>query len=234
MMPKRKSRKRVLAVTTSVDEYRTTGYRTGLWLGELTHFYDVVTDAGHEVVIASIDGGFVPLDPESLSTIMLAQGGTKKRYADRAFMDLLRDTPAVSTLRALDFDAIYLTGGHGTMYDFTDPALARLVSDFWAQDKVVSAVCHGPAGLLEATDTKGRPLVAKRKVTGFSWPEEKLAGRADAVPFDLSKALKQRGAKYDKALRPMAKNVVTDGRLITGQNPMSAKAVAKAVLKKLR
>ena len=80
-------------------------------------------------------------------------------------------------------------------------------------------------------DADGSPIVRKRKVTGFSWPEEKLAGRADVVPFDLSEALKDQGAKYTKTLRPMAKNVVVDGRLITGQNPMSAKAVAKAVLK---
>lgn len=229
-----KTRKRVLAVCTSAGEYATTGYRTGLWLGELTHFYDVLTDAGHEVVVASIDGGRVPLDPESLSSLVLAQGGTKKRYEDRAFMDLLSRTPAVASLRAEDFDAIYLAGGHGTMYDFTDCALAGLVSDFWAQDKIVSAVCHGPAGLLEATDSTGRPLLKGRKVTGFTKAEEKLAGRIDAVPFDLSKALKDRGAKYDKALRPMAKHVVVDGRLITGQNPMSAKAVGKAVLKTLR
>ena len=86
------SGKRILVVVTSAEEYSAAGYRTGLWLGELTHFYDVVTDAGHEVVIASITGGRVPLDPESLSTLMLKQGDTGKRYRDRAFMDLLDDT----------------------------------------------------------------------------------------------------------------------------------------------
>ncbi len=233
VMAKKKSSKRILAVTTSAGEYRSVGYRTGLWLGELTHFYDVATEAGHEVVIASVDGGVVPLDPESLTSIVLAMGGTKKRYADRAFMDLLDATLSVSDVSADDFDAIYLTGGHGTMFDFQRPELARLVSEFWRQDKVVSAVCHGPVGLLEAT-ADGRALVKGRKVTGFSWPEEKLAGRADGVPFDLGRALKNKGAKYSKALRPMGKHVVVDGRLITGQNPTSAKGVAKAVLKALR
>lgn len=228
----KKTSKRILAITTSAGEYEKKGYRTGLWLGELTHFYDEVTKAGHDVVIASIDGGVVPLDPESLSTGVLAMGGTKKRYADRGFMNLLDTTPTVADLQAEDFDAIYLTGGHGTMFDFRNPALARLVADFWRQGKIVSAVCHGPAGLLDV-QVEGKPLLRGRKVTGFSWPEEKLAGRDDAVPFDLSKALQERGAKYKKPLRPMAKNVVVDGRLITGQNPMSAKAVAKAVLKAL-
>ncbi len=230
-MAKKSERRRILAVVTNVPEYSTSGIRTGLWLGELTHFYDEATAAGHEVVIASIDGGFVPIDPESLAGPVLAMGGTKKRYEDRAFMNLLKDTPSVASMKAGDFDAIYLTGGHGTMYDFTGPLLSGLVSEFWTQGKIVSAVCHGPAGLLHAVDADGSPIVRKRKVTGFSWPEEKLAGRADVVPFDLSEALKDQGAKYTKTLRPMAKNVVVDGRLITGQNPMSAKAVAKAVLK---
>jgi len=230
-MAKKKS-KRILAITTSASEYQKKGYRTGLWLGELTHFYDEVTKAGHEVVVASIDGGVVPLDPESLTSMVLAMGGTNKRYEDRGFMNLLDTTPAVADLRADDFDAIYLTGGHGTMFDFRRPELARLVADFWEQGKIVSAVCHGPVGLLDVV-VDGTPLVRGRKVTGFSWPEEKLAGRDDAVPFNLSQALKDKGAKYKKPMRPMAKNVVVDGRLITGQNPMSAKAVAKAVLKAL-
>lgn len=233
-MPTKTRPARVLALTTSESEYRAAGYRTGLWLGELTHFYDVLTEAGHEVVIASVAGGTVPLDPESLSHLVLAQGGTKKRYEDRTFMDLLQDTPAVDEVDADDFDAIYLTGGHGTMFDFTDPAVAELVSEFWAQGKIVSAVCHGPVGLIDAVDTDGTPLVAGRKVTGFSKPEEKLAGRADVIPFELHTALKNQGATYKKALRPMAENVVVDGRLITGQNPMSATAVGKAVLKALK
>ena len=229
------SGKRILVVVTSAEEYSAAGYRTGLWLGELTHFYDVVTDAGHEVVIASITGGRVPLDPESLSTLMLKQGDTGKRYRDRAFMDLLDDTVSVHDVVGEDFDAIYLTGGHGTMFDFpNNPDLARLIQRLDAQGKVVSAVCHGPAGFLGVRRQDGTPLLQGRQVTGFSWPEEKLAGRADAVPFRLDKRLEQEGASYSKALRPMASKVVVDGRLVTGQNPSSARGVAKEVLRLLR
>lgn len=229
------SGKRILVVVTSAEEYSAAGYRTGLWLGELTHFYDVVTDAGHEVTIASIDGGAVPLDPESLSTMMLKSGGTGERYADPAFMSLLDDTVRVEDLTADDFDAIYLTGGHGVMFDFpTSEALGALVADLDAQGKVVSAVCHGPAGLLGARREDGTPVIKGRKVTGFSWPEEKLAKRQDAVPFRLDEELKALGAKYSKALLPFKDNVVRDKNLITGQNPQSAESVAKAVLKRLK
>ena len=232
-MAKKSERRRILAVVTNVPEYSTSGIRTGLWLGELTHFYDEATAAGHEVVIASIDGGFVPIDPESLAGPVLAMGGTKKRYEDRAFMNLLKDTPSVASMKAGDFDAIYLTGGHGTMYDFTGPLLSGLVSEFWTQGKIVSAVCHGPCGLVEV-DVDGVPLIQGRKVTGFSWAEEKLAGRDKAVPFSLQDRIKERGAKYSKALRPMAEKVVVDGKLVTGQNPMSATGVGEAVVKLLK
>ncbi len=227
--------RQILAVTTSTSSYEpTAGYRTGLWLGELTHAYDIFVAAGHQVTIASIAGGQVPIDPESLQHGGLAMGDTDKRYADPELMRLLADTPAVADLSADDFDAIYLTGGHGTMFDFTDQALARLVTDFAAQNKTVAGVCHGPVGLLQATAADGAPLVSGRKVTGFSAPEEKLAQRADVIPFSLQDELKAQGAKYIKALVPMKSKVITDGPLVTGQNPTSAADVAKAVVKALK
>lgn len=228
------TQKRVLAVTTSVAEYETAGYRTGLWLSELTHFFDEVTEAGHEVDVVSVAGGQVPLDPESLTAPMLALGGTKARYRDRAFMDRLNDTRSLAEVEASDYDAIYLTGGHGTMFDFTsDERLAELVAEFARAGKVVSAVCHGPCGLL-SVEVDGRPLLEGRDVTGYSMVEEKLANREDEVPFSLQDRLAERGANYSKGLIPMTEKVVVDGRLVTGQNPMSAKGVAKAVIELLQ
>jgi len=223
---------RILAVVTSCAEYRDAGYRTGLWLGELTHFWDAVTEQGHQVDVVSIDGGMVPIDPESLGHAVLAMGGTGAHYRNPQFMAMLRNTRSVAQVRASDYDAIYLTGGHGTMFDFDDEHLAGLVADFARQGKVVSAVCHGPAGLLNVS-VDGKSLLRGRKATGFSWTEEKLAKRADAVPFSLQDEMKKRGAKYTKALRPMAEKVVVDGMLVTGQNPTSAKAVGEAVAKLL-
>lgn len=231
----KKRSKHIVAVVTSTERYENAGYRTGLWLGELTHFYDVAVAAGHRVTIASIAGGSVPIDPESLSTLVLADGGTSKRYADPEFMALLDDTVSVDDVDASTVDAVYLTGGHGTMFDFpTSVGLAKLIEGVDAAGGIVAAVCHGPSGLLHARRGSGKPFLKGRKVTGFSWPEEKLAKRADAVPFRLDEALKRRGAKYTKAVRPFASKVVVDGTLVTGQNPGSAAAVGAAVVKLLK
>ncbi|HIW30933.1 MAG TPA: type 1 glutamine amidotransferase domain-containing protein [Candidatus Luteococcus avicola] len=225
--------RRVLAVATSVGEYKKVGYRTGLWLSELTHFWDVLTEAGYEIDLATPMGGDVPLDPEGLTPITLA-GSTRKHYQDRAFMDHLRDTRNLDDVVADDYDAIYLTGGHGTMFDFAvDERLAELVGEVAQAQRVVSAVCHGPAGLLNAK-VDGQPLLAGKNVTGFSMLEEKLAQRADAIPFSLEDRLRDAGATYEKAPLPMTPHVVTDGRLVTGQNPVSAKAVGRAVVELLQ
>lgn len=226
---------RILVVTTSADEYADAGYRTGLWLGELTHFWDVAEKAGHQLDVVSISGGKVPLDPESLSAPMLALGGTKKRYRDRAFMNLLSDTKSVAQVSADAYDAIYLTGGHGTMFDFPESRhLGRLIADFADQGKIVSAVCHGPSGLLNVTRANGKAFLAGCKVTGFSWAEEKAASRRDVVPFNLEKLLGKKARRYSKARVPMGRHVVVDGNLVTGQNPTSAKGVAQAVVKLLK
>ncbi|SHF66809.1 type 1 glutamine amidotransferase domain-containing protein [Streptoalloteichus hindustanus] len=229
------STQRVLIVVTSVGQYEKVGYRTGLWLGELTHFVDVVDQAGVEPVITSIGGGLVPLDPESLSHDFLAELGTDRRYADREFMDKLDNTPSVAEVDAAGHDAIYLTGGHGVMFDFRQSdRLAQLVREFHESDRIVSAVCHGPCGLLDVRLGNGAHLVDGRNVTGFSWREEELAQRDRAVPYNLQDELTRRGARYSLADTPFASHVVVDGRLITGQNPGSARAVAEAVVRHLR
>ena len=161
-------------------------------------------------------------------------GGTKKRYEDPSFMSFLDDTVPLDEIAPDEWDAVYLTGGHGTMFDFPhNPVLADILAQTFEAGGLVSAVCHGPAGFLGVTLSDGSALVEGRKLTGFSWPEEKLAGRDKAVPFRLDEALKEEGAKYTKALRPMAEKVVRDGNLVTGQNPMSAEGVCKTVAKLL-
>jgi putative intracellular protease/amidase len=232
--------KKILIVVTNVPEYEKVGYRTGLWLGELTHFWDVAEGAGYPMEIVSPSGGYVPLDPESLILSEVGhavgmQGELSQRYEDRGFMNLLRNTQKVSDVDTGRYYAIYLTGGHGVMFDFPqDLALAHLVAQFYESDKIVAAVCHGPAGLLQAKLSDGDFLIKGKKVTGFSWHEELLAKRDHAVPFSLEEELQRRGAKYRKSLVPFTSYVLEDGRLITGQNPASAKAVGKAVVGKLK
>nr|WP_303652847.1 type 1 glutamine amidotransferase domain-containing protein [Paludisphaera mucosa] len=201
----------------------------------MTHFYDVAEEAGYQMDVASPLGGKVPIDPESLAQAVLAMGGTIERYKDRTFMDRLDQALKIADVDASKYDAIYLTGGHGVMFDFPDsPELQKLVADFHQAGKVVSAVCHGPAGLLNVKLADGSPLLDGKNVTGFSWNEETKVDRADAVPFNLEEELQSRGASYTKAWLAMGNHVVTDGRLITGQNPTSARGVAQAVVKKLQ
>jgi putative intracellular protease/amidase len=230
---------RILAVVTNVGEYEAVGYRTGLWLGELTHFWDAAEKAGFVLDIASPAGGYVPIDPESLMLQEIGHavglsGPVHKRYEDRAFMDGLKDTRKVGDADPGRYDAIYLTGGHGVCFDFPkSAALADRIVQFWQAGKVVSAVCHGPCGLLEAK-VGGEHLIKGKKVTGFSWREEELAKREKAVPYSLEDELKKRGAVYETSSIPFKTYVVEDGLLITGQNPASAAGVGEAVVKALK
>jgi putative intracellular protease/amidase len=184
--------------------------------------------------IASPLGGSIPLDPESLAHEVLADLGTEKRYRDRAYMDLLDRTKKVADVRPEDYDAIYLTGGHGTMFDFPESKpLGDLMAKFYETAKVVSSVCHGATGLLNVKLSNGEYLINGKDITGFSWPEEVAAKRETAVPFNLEEELQKRGAKYSKAETLFAPYVREDGRLITGQNPGSARAVGEAVVARL-
>ena len=230
---------KILIIVTNAGEFEKVGLRTGLWLGELTHFWGAAEAAGYQMDIASPSGGKIPIGPESLVMTELGaavglKGDLGRRYEDRAFMNLLDNTPKVSDVDPAAYDAIYMTGGHGVMFDFPNSApLAELTARLYESGKVVSAVCHGPCGLLEVRLSTGDYLVKGKKVTGFSWNEEIVAKRTHAVPFNLERELKRRGGKYEKALVPFKSHVVEDGRLITGQNPGSAKDVGKAVVKKL-
>jgi len=229
----------ILVIVTNVDSFETVGYRTGLWLGELVEFWDVAEEAGHRLEIASPTGGRIPIDPGSLILTQMGEavglkGSVAKRYADRAFMDLLDDTMAVADVDASRYDAIYLTGGHGVMFDFpTSDELAGLIARFFEDGRVVSAVCHGPSGLLNVRLGNGEALLSGRDVTGFSWTEEGAAKRDDAVPFNLEEELERRGARYSRSKLPFMSHVVEDGSLITGQNPRSAKGVGEAVVRRL-
>jgi putative intracellular protease/amidase len=230
---------KILIVVTNDDEFEKVGYRTGLWLGELIHFWEVAEEAGYQMDIASPSGGKVPIDPESVIIPKVAdvaglKGEVFKRYEDRAFMNLLDNTLKVSDVDSKEYDAIYMAGGHGVMFDFPKSAsLAELTAKFYESDKVVSAVCHGPCGLLEVKLSNGEYLIKDKNVTGFSWNEELMAKRDHAVPFNLEEELQRREAKYSKAFLPFKSYIVEDGLLITGQNPGSAHAVGKAVVKKL-
>jgi putative intracellular protease/amidase len=221
--------KRVLHVVSNVAHYDDLSHPTGLWLSELTHAYDVFAEKGCEQRIVSPKGGLSPLEPRALKWPLL-DSSSKAWLADPARMALLSNTARPEEIDPSAFDAIYFTGGHAVMWDFPDSeGLQTITRLIWERAGIVAAVCHGYCGLLNTTLSDGTLLVAGRRVTGFSWTEERLAGVAKYMPYNAEAQMKQRGAHYRKALLPFIPYSIVDGRLVTGQNPASAKATAKNV-----
>lgn len=219
--------KRILTVVTNVDHYDADpAHPTGLWLSELTHAYDVFAGRGFQQTLVSPAGGKSPLEPRSLKFPNYDRSA-KAWHGDPARMALLEDTAAPDQIDPADYDAIYFTGGHAVMFDFPGSAgLQRITREIFERGGVVGAVCHGYCGLLETKLSDGSHLVAGRRLTGFSWREEVLARVDGLVPYNVEKRMKERGADYSKALLPFVSNTVVDGRLVTGQNPGSAKETA--------
>lgn len=222
--------KRILNVVSNVSHYEDPSEPTGLWLSELTHAYDVFAAAGFEQELVSPKGGPSPLEPRSLKFPSYNKSA-KAWKADDAKMALLDNTASPDEIDPADFDAIYFTGGHAVMFDFPDSeGLQRITRGICEAGGVVASVCHGYCGLLNTTLADGSLLVAGRKLTGFAWTEEVLARVHKLVPYNVEEEMKKRGARYEKGLMPFAPHVVVDGRLVTGQNPASAKATAKKVV----
>ncbi|MEY9857897.1 putative intracellular protease/amidase [Catenulispora sp. GAS73] len=221
---------KILNIVTNQGTFGDTDKPTGLWLGELTHFYDLLEAHGYEQDIASPAGGRSPLEPRSLGRFT-ADRAVRRRLEDPAFMARLENTLHAENLTWSDYDAIYFTGGHGTMWDFRDdPHLQRLARDMFENGRIVSSVCHGYTALADLRLTDGEYLVKDKRMTGFSWTEEIVAGVAKKVPYNVEEIVKQQGARYEKARLPLKSFTVRDGNLITGQNPGSARAVAADVL----
>ena len=221
---------RILNVVTNVAHYADPSEPTGLWLSELTHAYHVFAKAGYEQTIVSPNGGVSPLEPRSLKFPNYDKSA-KAWKADETKMALLGATSSPDQIDSADYDAIYFTGGHAVMFDFPDSeGLQRITREIFERGGIVSSVCHGYCGLLNTTLSDGTLLVAGRNLTGFAWSEEVLARVNKLVPYNAEEEMKKRGARYEKGLIPFAPYVVVDGRLVTGQNPGSAKATAKKIV----
>jgi putative intracellular protease/amidase len=221
--------RRILLVVSNVANYADQSEPTGLWLSELTHAWHIFAQKGYTQQLVSPKGGLSPLEPRSLKW-PLADTSVKEWLGDSGRQQLLASTAAPDEINPADFDAIYYTGGHAVMWDFPDDAaLQRITREIYERDGIVSSVCHGYCGLLNTRLSDGNLLVAGRRLTGYSWVEEVLAGVAKKVPYNAEEEMIRRGALYEKALIPFVSKVVTDGRLVTGQNPQSAKATATQV-----
>src|SRR5579883_1778747 len=221
--------KRIVHVVSNVAHYADPSQPTGLWLSELSHAYDVFAARGYDQRIVSPMGGVSPLEPRALKWPFL--DASAKDWLDHpARMALLASTARPNDIDPADCDAVYFTGGHAVMWDFPDSAgLQQITAAVWERGGIISSVCHGYCGLLNAKLEDGRLLIAGKRLTGFSWTEEVLAGVAGKMPYNAEAEAKRRGALYEKAFLPFVSYVVVDGRLVTGQNPWSARATAEKV-----
>lgn len=200
---------------------------TGFWMSEVSHAWTAFTDAGFDVDFASPQGGLAPIDPRSFD---LEDEENKRLWHDLNTVNALFQTQPLSEINPEKYSAIYFAGGHGTMWDFPDNEdISRISAAIWENGGVVSAVCHGPAALIGIKLSSGENLVAGKSLTSFSNEEEEAVGLTEAVPFALESRLESLDARLVVESN-FTENVVVDDRLITGQNPQSAKAVAEAIV----
>lgn len=222
---------KILMVLTSHERLADTGKKTGFWLEEFAAPYYTFLDAGCDIALASPAGGQPPLDPKSDEPT--AQTDATRRFKDdKDTQNKLDHTKKLADIQASDFDAVFYPGGHGPLWDLAVSLDSiALIEDFNTQQKPVAFVCHAPAAL-KNVKSGGDYFIKDKNVTGFSNSEEKEVGLYDDVPFLLEDMLKNRGANYDKGA-DWSSFVLTDGNLVTGQNPASSEATAKALLKVL-
>jgi len=215
---------------TSHDKLGDTGQKTGFWLEEFAAPYYVFKDADAEITLASPKGGLPPLDPKS-DEPDFQTGSTKRFMGDDDAQTALAHTLKLSDVSPDDYDAVFYPGGHGPLWDLAaDRNSISLIESMYGAGKVVATVCHSSAALIHAKNPDGTALVKGKSVTGFSNSEEDAVQLSTIVPFLLEDELKAKGAEYSKVddWHPYA---ITDGNLITGQNPASSEQVAEAVLK---
>ena len=220
---------KILMVLTSHSQLGNTGRPTGFWLEEFAAPYFVFRDAGVELTLASPKGGQPPIDPKSDLPENQTPAMTRFRK-DKAAQQALANTVKLSSVKSEDFDTVFYPGGHGPMWDLAeDPVSIDLLESFYNSGKPIALVCHSP-GVLRHVKYKGEPLVKGRHVTGFTDGEEEEVKLTKVVPFLVEDELLRLGAIFEKKAewQPFS---VTDGRLITGQNPASSTSTAQALLK---
>jgi putative intracellular protease/amidase/catechol 2,3-dioxygenase-like lactoylglutathione lyase family enzyme len=220
---------KILMVLTSHDQLGDTGRKTGFWLEEFAAPYFVFRDAGVELTLASPKGSQPPLDPKS--DLPENQTPPMARFKnDKTAQEALANTVKLSSVKSEDFDTVFYPGGHGPMWDLAEDAVSiALLESFYNSGKPIALVCHSP-GVLRHVTYKGEPLVKGKHVTGFTNGEEEEVQLTKVVPFLVEDELLRLGATFEKKAnwQPFA---ITDGRLITGQNPASSTSVAQALLK---
>jgi putative intracellular protease/amidase len=219
---------KLLMVFTSHDQLGDTGRKIGFWLEEGAAPYFVFRDAGVQLTLASPKGGQPPIDPKSDDSKNQTPAQIRFKQ-DEAAQKAFANTVRLADVKAEDFDTVFYPGGHGPMWDLAeDPVSIALLESFYDSGKPIALVCHSP-GVLRHVRYKGEPLVKGKHVTGFTDGEEEEVKLTHVVPFLVEDELLRLGAIFEKKAnwQPFA---ITDGRLITGQNPSSSTVTAQALL----
>ncbi|MFV8259534.1 type 1 glutamine amidotransferase domain-containing protein [Bdellovibrio bacteriovorus] len=222
-----KTMKKALIVVTNHNVKGSTGQQTGWYLSEVTHVYYPLIKAGYKVEFASPKGGVATMDESSLD---LKDPDNKKFVEDKKLMAQMQNTLAVSKVNAKDYQLIHFAGGHGAMWDFANsPDMDKLTAAIYESGGIVSAVCHGPAALVNVKLSNGEYLVKGKDVSAFTDAEENEVGLSKVVPFMLESTLRERGATMHPVKNWNSQAIVSE-RLVTGQNPQSGHAVAKKLV----
>jgi len=224
---------KILIVLTSADKTKT-GKPAGYYLPEAAHPYYSFVQAGFHVDFASPNGPYPPVSEKSVKDFK--DDESVRFLQDPDVTNKLSNCKALSDVNPKDYDAVFYVGGHGPVIDLSkDPKNAELASTFWKEGKPVTAVCHGPAALVQAKDSNGKSIFAGRKFTGFSNAEEEAGGLpVEDIGFLLEDKIQELGGKFESADKLWAPYVVVDGQLYTGQNPASAKPLAERIVKDLK
>lgn len=221
--------KKVLIFVTNHATLGETKEENGTFSPELTHALHVFLEAGFDYDLVSIKGGKAPV----YGTDVEDDAVNAKILANETFQQRIANTIPAADIDVNDYAGIFYPGGFGLLSDLaTNEAVAKMSAQHYEQGGVLAAVCHGPAGLLPITLSNGEKLLADKTVTGFTREEEVDYGTIDNIPFLLEESL-ARAAKQFRKGQPWGELVVEDNRVITGQNPASAHAVAVALVKHL-
>ena len=224
---------KVLFVLTSHDKLGDTGNKTGFWIEEFANPYYSLLDKGVEITVATPEGGKAPIDPTSDSEDNQTED-TRRFKDDEAAQKVINNTHKLSDVKEEDFDGIFYPGGHGPLWDLSnDEKSIKLIESFNEAGKPIAFVCHAPAALKNVKAKDGNALVKGKKVTGFTNSEEEAVQLTDVVPFLVEDMLKENGGIYSKEA-DWNEYAVTDGNLITGQNPQSSGAVASRLYEMLK
>ncbi|MBT1094251.1 MULTISPECIES: type 1 glutamine amidotransferase domain-containing protein [Streptomyces] len=208
-----------------------TRYATGYWAEEFAAPYKAITEAGHEVVVATPNGVTPNVDMMSLRPSMAGgeQGALELEEIIRS-AEVMRRPLQLSDVRLEDYDAVYLPGGHGPMSDlWLDADVGRILTAQLASGKPLAIVCHAPASIL-ATRIHGKSPFTGYRITCFTDEEEEAVGLASRAPWLLETELKEKiGVEFSRGEK-WQPYMVEDRNLITGQNPASAAILAERLL----